>query len=44
MNGFPRSEWCYTIAGDGCFLVKLSISYLNEVEEFINTDIIKFLI
>ena len=36
IKNFPRSEWCYRIAGDGCFLVKLSISDLNEVEEFIN--------
>ncbi|PRR79175.1 HTH-type transcriptional regulator LrpC [Clostridium liquoris] len=37
IKDFPRSEWCYRIAGDGCFLVKLSISELNEVEEFINS-------
>ena len=36
IKDFPKSEWCYRIAGDGCFLVKLSISDLNEVEEFIN--------
>jgi Lrp/AsnC family leucine-responsive transcriptional regulator len=36
VNDYPKSEWCYRIAGDGCFLVKLSISDLNEVEEFIN--------
>lgn len=37
IKDFSRSEWCYRIAGDGCFLVKLSISDLSEVEEFINT-------
>ncbi len=33
---YNRSEWCYRIAGDGCFLVKLSVKDLNEIEEFIN--------
>lgn len=36
IKDFPRSEWCYRIAGDGCFLVKLSICDLQEVEYFIN--------
>lgn len=31
-----RSEWCYRIAGDGCFIVKLSVRTLEEIEEFIN--------
>lgn len=33
---YNRSEWCYRIAGDGCFLVKLSVKDLSEIEEFIN--------
>lgn len=33
---YKRSEWCYRIAGDGCFLIKLSVKSLNEIEEFIN--------
>ena len=33
---YKQSEWCYRIAGDGCFLVKLSIRSLNDIEEFIN--------
>ncbi|AAK79435.1 Lrp/AsnC family leucine-responsive transcriptional regulator [Clostridium acetobutylicum] len=33
---YKRSEWCYRIAGDGCFLVKLLVQSLNEIEEFIN--------
>lgn len=33
---YERSEWCYRIAGNGCFLVKLSVKSLSEVEEFIN--------
>lgn len=36
IKGYERSEWCYRVAGDSCFLVKLSISSLNEIEEFIN--------
>lgn len=36
IKDFPRSEWCYRIAGDGCFILKLSISDLQEVEDFIN--------
>jgi len=31
-----QSEWCYRIAGDGCFLVKLSVKSLTDIEEFIN--------
>ncbi|MFL0251955.1 Lrp/AsnC family transcriptional regulator [Clostridium neuense] len=33
---YKRSEWCYRTAGDGCFLVKLSVKTLDEIEEFIN--------
>lgn len=33
---YKQSEWCYRIAGDGCFLVKLSVKSLNDIEEFIN--------
>lgn len=36
IKNYIRSEWCYRIAGDGCFLVKLSVKDLNEIEEFIN--------
>ena len=36
IKDYPKSEWCYRIAGDGCFIVKLSVSELNEVEDFIN--------
>lgn len=36
IKNYSRSEWCYRIAGDGCFLVKLSVKDLNEIEEFIN--------
>lgn len=37
IKDYKRSEWCYRIAGDGCFLVKLSVQALNEIEEFINS-------
>lgn len=36
INEYKRSEWCYRIAGDGCFLVKLSVKALGDIEEFIN--------
>ncbi|WML33658.1 Lrp/AsnC family transcriptional regulator [Clostridium sp. OS1-26] len=36
ISEYKRSEWCYRIAGDGCFLIKLSVKSLNEIEEFIN--------
>ncbi|WP_026888575.1 Lrp/AsnC family transcriptional regulator [Clostridium beijerinckii] len=36
IKNHERSEWGYRIAGDGCFLVKLSVKNLEEIEEFIN--------
>lgn len=36
IKNYSLSEWCYRIAGDGCFLVKLSVKDLSEIEEFIN--------
>lgn len=36
IKDYERSEWCYRIAGNGCFLVKLSVKSLDEIEEFIN--------
>ncbi|WP_346930612.1 Lrp/AsnC family transcriptional regulator [Clostridium sp.] len=36
IKDYHHSEWCYRIAGDGCFLVKLSVKDLVEIEEFIN--------
>ncbi|OVE70864.1 transcriptional regulator [Clostridium diolis] len=36
IKNHKRSEWGYRIAGDGCFLVKLSVKNLEEIEEFIN--------
>jgi Lrp/AsnC family leucine-responsive transcriptional regulator len=36
IKDYPRSEFCYRIAGDGCFLVKLTVTSLEEIEEFIN--------
>lgn len=37
IKDYKRSEWCYRIAGDGCFLVKLCVESLNEIEEFISS-------
>lgn len=37
IKDYKRSEWCYRIAGDGCFLVKLSVGELSEIEDFINS-------
>ncbi|AUM90559.1 Lrp/AsnC family transcriptional regulator [Clostridium botulinum] len=36
IKDYKRSEWSYRIAGDGCFLVKLLVKSLNDIEEFIN--------
>jgi Lrp/AsnC family leucine-responsive transcriptional regulator len=36
ISEYKRSEWCYRTAGDGCFLVKLCVKSLNEIEDFIN--------
>lgn len=33
---YKRSEWAYRIAGDSCFLIKLSVKTLSEIEEFID--------
>ena len=30
------SEWCYRIAGAACFIVKLSVPTLEDIEQFIN--------
>jgi len=36
IKSYKYSEWCYRIAGDACFLVKLSAGSLNDIEAFIN--------
>lgn len=33
---YKRSEWGYRIAGNSCFLIKLSVKTLSEIEEFID--------
>ena len=33
----PRSIFCYRIAGEACFLVKLSVREIAEIEEFISS-------
>jgi Lrp/AsnC family transcriptional regulator, leucine-responsive regulatory protein len=32
----PRAIFCYRIAGRACYMVKLSVAELKEIEEFIN--------
>lgn len=32
----PRSEWCYRVAGEACFMVLLTVANLEEIEQFIN--------
>jgi len=32
----PRVELCYRISGDACFIVKLSVKTLDQIEDFIN--------
>lgn len=34
---YPYSEFCYRVAGDACFIVKLGTKSLEQIEEFINT-------
>lgn len=34
---YPGSEFCYRVAGDACFIVKLSVSRLEDIEKFINS-------
>lgn len=33
---YKHSEWCYRIAGAACFIVKLSVPALGDIEQFIN--------
>ncbi len=33
---YKYSEWCYRIAGAACFIVKLSVPSLEDMEQFIN--------
>ncbi|ACL20240.1 transcriptional regulator, AsnC family [Desulfitobacterium hafniense DCB-2] len=36
MKDYEYSEWCYRIAGAACFIVKLSVPSLADIEHFIN--------
>ena len=36
IKDYPYSEWCYRIAGAACFIVKLSVPALEDIEQFIN--------
>lgn len=36
IQDYEYSEWCYRIAGSACFLVKLSVASLGDIEQFID--------
>lgn len=36
IKDYEYSEWCYRIAGAACFIVKLSVPSLANIEHFIN--------
>lgn len=36
IKNYKYSEWCYRIAGDACFIVKLSVPALEDIEQFVN--------
>jgi len=38
IRDYKYSERCYRVAGDACFIVKLSLPSLENTEEFINSD------
>ncbi len=37
IKDYPYSEWCYRIAGGACFIVKLSVPSLEDIEQYINS-------
>ena len=37
IKDFKYSEWCYRVAGSACFIVKLSVPTLEDIEKFINS-------
>ncbi|MEL7658498.1 MAG: Lrp/AsnC family transcriptional regulator [Bacillota bacterium] len=36
IKNYKHSEWCYRIAGSACFIVKLSVPSLDNIEQFID--------
>ena len=36
IRDYKHSEWCYRIAGAACFIVKLSVPSLEDIEHFID--------
>jgi len=36
IKDYKYSEWCYRIAGAACFIVKLSVPSLEDIEQFID--------
>lgn len=37
ISEYPNAEFCYRIAGQACYLIKLRLQSLNEIEDFINS-------
>jgi Lrp/AsnC family transcriptional regulator, leucine-responsive regulatory protein len=33
---FPKTIFCYRIAGNACYMIMITVSKLEEIEEFIN--------
>jgi Lrp/AsnC family leucine-responsive transcriptional regulator len=33
----PRAVFCYRVAGPACYMLKISVRHLQEIEEFINS-------
>jgi Lrp/AsnC family transcriptional regulator, leucine-responsive regulatory protein len=36
IQGFPKIVFCYRIAGHACYIAKLRVATLEEIEQFIN--------
>ncbi|MPM17620.1 HTH-type transcriptional regulator LrpC [bioreactor metagenome] len=36
IKDYKHSEWCYRIAGAACFIVKLSVPSLEDIEQFVD--------
>jgi Lrp/AsnC family transcriptional regulator, leucine-responsive regulatory protein len=33
---YPKTIFCYRIAGNACYMIMITVSELEEIEEFIN--------
>ena len=36
IKDYQYSEWCYRIAGAACFIIKLSVPSLEDIEQFVD--------